>query len=321
MAYVKKDYWDKEFKTWLITGCAIRDKNIIYLCLRKDIPYDEASKLWDNEIPSKLISIYLDTPETSIGSTYLKGFDSPIVGVSLKPKAQGLLASRGHDGDVLCVGSGANYPLEKVTPNIFSGITNIKCIDEYSYHVGLGRKIHKRINIDQWHLLDNGLPDGKINTNMGFSDLDGFSEFDMYAVGGEGDVWHYINDKWISCGFPSNEQLSAVLCAPDGYVYIAGEGGNLWRGREFLWEKVHSDNSTVLIHQLRWFDNKLWACDTYHLQCWDGEKMIRPEHNGKNVVYSGHIDVRDDILIVADLHNVNLYDGFTWQNIVSSYSE
>lgn len=149
MAYIKEDYWKKEFKNWLITGCSIRDKNIIYLCLRKSIPYDAASKLWDNEIPSKLISIYLDTPETPIGSTYLEGFDSPIVGVSLKPKAQGLLASRGYHGDVLCVGSGANYPLEKVTPNIFSGVTNIKCINEYSYHIGLGRKIYKRTNIGQ----------------------------------------------------------------------------------------------------------------------------------------------------------------------------
>ncbi len=35
----------------------------------------------------------------------------------------------------------------------------------------------------------------------GFDDLDGFSEQDMYAVGGAGDVWHYNGEIWIPLWF------------------------------------------------------------------------------------------------------------------------
>lgn len=319
MTYIKESDWEARIKGWLITGCAIRDKNIVYFCLRKDIPYEEASRLWDSEIPSMLLAIYLDTPSTPTGSSHITGFDNPKVGICLKPLEQGMIASRGSDGLVDCVGSGSNFPLEKIMPGVTAITNNIKCINGYAYFVGGGRDIYKRIDIGKWLPIKIGIPDGEVNSDMGFRDLDGFSEQDMYAVGGEGDVWHYNGEMWIPCGFPSNEQLSAVLCAPDGYVYIGGEGGSLWRGREFQWEKLYHGGSTILLNQLRWFEDKVWACDDYSLQCWDGNDMVRPMDGNKNVIASGHMDVRDGILVVANSYRVDLYDGTSWHKIVRPY--
>ena len=39
----------------------------------------------------------------------------------------------------------------------------------------------------------------------------------------------------------------------------------------------------------------------------------------KNVIASGHMDVRDGILVVADDYNVDLYDGTAWHKIVRPY--
>nr|MBG2744389.1 hypothetical protein [Proteus mirabilis] len=179
-------HWAKYIKGYIFTGCAIRDKNIVYFCLRKDIPYEKARNLWNSEIPSMLLAIYLDTPVTPTGYVSITGFDNPKVGVCLKPKEQGMLASRGDDGVVVCVGSGANLPPEKVMPEKEAFPINIKCIDGYAYYVGPGRDIYKRIDIGQWQQIQNGIPESKFNTDMGFDDLDGFSEQDMYAVGGAG---------------------------------------------------------------------------------------------------------------------------------------
>ncbi|WP_342896230.1 hypothetical protein [Proteus mirabilis] len=145
----------------------------------------------------------------------------------------------------MCVGSGANLPPEKVMPEKEAFPINIKCIDGYAYYVGPGRDIYKRIDIGQWQQIQNGIPESKFNTDMGFDDLDGFSEQDMYAVGG--------------------------------------------------------------------------ACDDYRLQCWNGKEMVRPKDGDKNVIASGHMDVRDGILVVADDYNVDLYDGTAWHKIVRPY--
>ncbi|HEC8325341.1 TPA: hypothetical protein RG501_RS15990, partial [Providencia rettgeri] len=229
-------------------------------------------------------------------------------------------AERGDDGNVQCVGSGDDFPLEKIMEGDYANPKNIKCIEGYAYYVGSAREIYKRVDIGKWVRLQKGIPGGETDTDMGFTDLDGFSEQDMYAVGGEGDVWHYDGEQWIPCGFPSNEQLSAVLCAPDGYVYIGGEGGSLWRGRQFQWEKLYHGGSTILLNQLRWFEDKVWACDDYRLQCWDGHEMVRPMDGDESVLLSGHMDVRDGILVVAGDYSVDLYDGTVWHKIVRPYS-
>ncbi|MEY0909072.1 hypothetical protein AB7180_20065 [Providencia rettgeri] len=55
MSYVTKEHWAKYIKGYIFTGCAIRDKNIVYFCLRKDVPYEKARNLWNSEIPSQLL--------------------------------------------------------------------------------------------------------------------------------------------------------------------------------------------------------------------------------------------------------------------------
>ncbi|MGP7975165.1 hypothetical protein ACTXA3_16930, partial [Proteus mirabilis] len=188
MEYITNKHWAKYIKGYIFTGCAIRDKNIVYFCLRKDIPYEKARNLWNSEIPSQLLCIYLDTPDDPIDYIRIEGFDNPKVGICLKPKEQGMLASRGDGGFVKCMGSGSKFPLEKVMDGDYANPKNIKCVGGYAYYVGSARKIYKRVDIGKWQRIQHGIPGGETNTDMGFTDLDGFSEQDMYAVGGEGDV-------------------------------------------------------------------------------------------------------------------------------------
>ncbi|MEQ5088933.1 hypothetical protein ABN224_02945 [Providencia rettgeri] len=156
--------------------------------------------------------------------------------------------------------------------------------------------------------------------NLAITPPPGYSPINGRGVAVKTSCRHYNGEQWIPCGFPSNEQLSAVLCALDGYVYIGGEGSSLWRGREFQWEKLYHGGSTILLNQLRRFEDKVWACDDYRLQCWDGNEMVRPMDGDETVLLSGHMDVRDGILVVAGDYSVDLYDGTEWHKIVRPYS-
>jgi len=171
----------------------------------------------------------------------------------------------------------------------------------------------------QWIKLDKGIPRIEAETEHGFEDLDGFSEWDMYAVGGHGDVWRYDGDSWSQCRFPSNEQLSTVTCAPDGNVYIGGEGCSLWMGREHSWQKVARGGSTILWNESVWFQDKLWLSSDYQLRVWDGQALQHPMDGDNKVVLSGHIDARDGVLVVAGSEYVDMFDGQQWHSIVEPY--
>ena len=317
--YLKQETWHSEVDGWLITDCAVRDKNIIYLCLRKNIPEGEASRLFDHDLPSKLLGVYLHLPDNQFGAQDLEGFNKPRCGVSQYPIAQGMLVARNGDGDVWAMGGGRKGAIEKIHPDGRPITMRIKCINGYAYAVGGNRKIYKRVELGKWEKIAD-LDAGDDIFKVGFNDMDAFSDTDMYAVGGHGDIWHYNGKRWQRMGFPTNMQLGTVTCAGDGNVYVSGEGGSLWVGRESTWKRIYKGDSTLLWNDALWFENKLWLASDYQLRQWNGKELQRVEHKGKPIHISGHMDARDGLLVVASPSEVMAYDGKEWKVIVAPYS-
>jgi hypothetical protein len=149
--------------------------------------------------------------------------------------------------------------------------------------------------------------------------MDAFSESDMYAVGGHGDVWHYDGKRWTQMGFPSNVQLGTVTCAGDGNVYISGEGGSLWVGQKSTWKSVYKGSSSILWNDVLWFDDKLWLSSDYQFRIWNGKDLEPVMHEGKAVPMNGHMDAYDGLLAIASSEYVMTYDGKVWKTIVAPY--
>lgn len=323
--YLNKNLWQQYIKNWHITDCAVRDRNIIYLCLREDIPDEKASLMWDHDISTRLMVLYLDTPDDPYGEQTLNGFNKPRCGVSRKPLSQGLIVARNNDGDVWSMGGGSDGAIEKIAPGQVPMTWRIKCINDYAYSVGDRRKIYKRTDIGRWEqFADLPRGDGNIE-DYGFNDMDAFSESDMYAVGGKGDVWHFDGKRWAQQGFPGHAQLATVTCAGDGHVYISGEGGSLWRGKGSSWESVYKGASSILWNDVLWFEGKLWLASDYQFRIWDGQKMISPTYDGrpdgKIVPICGHMDAYDGLLVVAGPEVVMAYQDGQWRTLVAPYSD
>lgn len=318
--YLKKEIWDDVIKGWLITDCAVRDKNIICLCLRQNLPDEVASRLFDHDIQTILMAIYLDTPDDQYGARTLVGYSKPKLGIARLPKSQALLTASNSNGQTSVYLGGKGSPDEFIHPNGWPLTNRIKCINGYAYSVGDGRQIYKRVDIAKWQKIDQGLPKGDATRMQGFNDMDAFSETDMYAVGGHGDVWHFNGKEWRQMGFPSNVQLATVTCAGDGKVYISGEAGALWVGRESTWKRVFQGESSILWNDVLWFENKLWLASDYQFRIWDGKQIQRVMHKGKEVHIRGHMDVRDGLLAIASPHEAMAFDGKDWRVIVAPYN-
>lgn len=319
--FINKKGWLKWFKGWLIIDCAIRDKNIVYLCLRKDLSPEAASSVFDHNIPSELVSIFLDEERLDFryGGVGVTGFNKPTLGVSRIPKGQGLLTARNSDGQTYVVGSGSSWPNEYIDKDSWPIIQRIKCINNYAYAVGLGRKVYKRSDIGVWVKHEKGFPKVDSSIEQGFKDIDAFSETDMYAVGGHGDIWHFDGTQWRAIVFPTNVQLNTVVCAPDGQVYIGAERGDLWSGRNTSWKRVYEGNSSLLWNDIVWFSNKLWLSSDYEFCVWDGKSLLPVEHDGQPIPITGHLDAYDGLLIIANQTEVWSFNGSAWQTIAAPY--
>lgn len=322
-----EDRWIKNIKGFNIIDCSVWTNNRLILVAKKDVPDEKYDVLLEGDRETRAISLTLDNDAIKCGSTKISGFRFPRSAIERKHEPLVLISSRESEGGIFFRDQSVNGGLEEITPEGKPGPTTscntrkLKCIDGWVYAVGMGRRVFKRIAASQWTPILEGLiwPEQMDYLDMGFEDIHGQTKNNMYAVGGSGDVWHYDGEKWEWCDFPSNEQLSCVLVTPDGTVYISGEGGNLWRGKMHTWEKIHTGASSVLNKDLVWYNNQVWVSSDYQLRVWNGKELVRPIHNGEEIIMSGNMDVYENLLLVADLNTVMLFDGSDWHTIVEPY--
>jgi len=285
MVYLDKNVWREHIKGWHIVDCAVRERTIVYLCLRKNIPQKKAMSMWDNEIPSQIFVLDLEGPGTEFGLRSLEGYHKPLIGVARKPIPQGLMVDRHvFDGQVSVLGGGEEFPDEFIALGEAPMTNRVKCINGHAYSVGSDRIIYKRTDIGRWELFAKLSEERHKNFDIadyGFQDMDAFSETDMYAVGGRGDVWHFDGKTWTQQGFPSNMQLGTVTCAGDGHVYVSGEDGTLWSGRLSTWRCIYEGGATIPWNDALWFEGKLWLSSDDQARIWNGKEMLPIIHNGK----------------------------------------
>lgn len=268
-SHVSAAAWTANLQGFEITGAAVRDRNILQLVARKSIPHEQASRLLDGDIPTRILSVFLDDKsDQNIECQQLQNMAYPKLGVSREPFSRpgGIVVSKGRDGDAWPLGGG-NGPLEQIAAGARPATKRLKCLFGFTYSIGVARKLYKRVEVGRWSRIE-GIPISQNEDELqaaGFADMDAFSESDMYAVGGHGDVWHFNEREWRQMGFPTKEQLATVTCGGDGNVYITSEGGSLWVGQHSSWRLLEQRGSSILWNDTRWFNGQLWLASDYQL--------------------------------------------------------
>lgn len=311
-------------KGQIFLDCAIRYNDLVYILARADITEDESSDTEDHNIPTRIIVLEESSNEDDllIAANEIPRFAHPVIGVSQKPVNQGLLSASDRDGSILPMGGGKDFwPFEILQKNGYPQCKRLRSIDGYTWAVGINRKVYKRVDIGKWIKVTEGFDLSKKDTfGYGFNDIDGFSENEVYAVGGKGDIWQYDGTSWKQCGFPTNDNLYTVCCAADGYVYV-GARRALWRGKGNQWEQVCAFERQSVMNDLRWFADKLWLAYDYKLVMWDGQELHNEIIcNGEKISLGGAIDVSDEMMLVACSYSAWTYDGKDWHNIIPQFN-
>ncbi|WP_165874675.1 hypothetical protein [Cocleimonas flava] len=233
------------------------------------------------------------------------------IGMCVVQKPLDKLISISEEGDIWTYVGG-----KKTTENILpepKSIRNICTIEGYAYACGMNRQVFKRVGEDQWDIMHATLSDNE--SNKGFEDIDGFSQFDIYAVGWGGEIWNYNGSKWIQADSPTNLILTCVLCAPDGNVYIGGRQGTIIKGKGNQWDLINIEDFTKDIWDFTFFEGKVYFSTMNALYILDESGVSAVDFEDDFPLTCYQLTQAEDTLWSIGTSDVFSFNGNIWTRI------
>lgn len=310
------DQYKEHFQGFGLTDCVVRTKDIFYFILFQDWD-DDKPRPFDEELESRLVPLFL-AKEKKWSHSVLTGFGGLMAGATRYPESKGVMIDRHKQ--VYAIGGGAREVESKIPGGrglgpLRGGARRVKQIDGWLYVAGGFRSLCRRVGRNDWAEVGPLPPKGK--GEVGFNDFDAFSESDIYAAGGQGDVWHYDGKAWSQVAFPSNMWIESVCCGQDGFVYIGAQSGSVFRGRSNEWKLIHRGDLSLPFKDMVWFNDRVYATNDYGLWEIQGESLKRSEDSIEITNCAGNLSVGDGVMLMAGAYGAVLHDGQRWTRLFS----
>ncbi|MEO1498420.1 MAG: hypothetical protein AAFV43_14850 [Planctomycetota bacterium] len=256
-------------------------------------------------------------------------------GVEFKGDTRRRLASRSDPDEVLMVAQGGNVLLHtpsggksenKIDQASLSVARSPRFIDDRFYAAGMDRGVLRRDGVGNWTNISDSLREvpttGIEALGMGFEDVDGFAKDNIYAAGGDGEVFRYDGEQWSPIDVPSNAELTCICCASDGYVYIGGGRGLIMRGRDEEWKIISAEDSNREWQQIVDYNGQILAVDEWGAAIYAiGEKGVTELEGTRHLAPSTPcrcLAVGHGMLLAAGHECASLYDGTSWRSLFKS---
>jgi hypothetical protein len=305
------DVETSKLQDYEITGCHIRSKDIISFVGQKT----DGQKPYE----TRIFFYYPDDPiDDRWGFAHL-GEAHRVFGCGCSvPKDRWVFLN--SEGGVYVVGGGDNS-FEKPLPiTERATMTRVRCLsDGKAYAVSSMRNVFRRDEQSQWTDLSVPIQESEesIINSIGFDAIDAFSETDIYACGSDCDMWRYDGKTWRKIPLPSNSLVSDMVCAGDGFVYVACWDGKVIKGRNDQWKIIQQDDISQL-DAIAWFNGAVYISTwnrLYQLQ----ESTLKPVtfENGYKQAFCGFLAAGHGLLISAGPKEAHIFDGNQWEQIFS----
>lgn len=191
------------------------------------------------------------------------------------------------------------------------GFRSVSQIAGKAYAVGFNGMVYRLDKSDYWTRIDDGLP-----ATFNIDAIHGYTDSDIYAVGNNGNLWHFDGKNWQKHELPTNLHLYAVNCAGDGVVYVAGDSGVLMKGNKSIWEIVDHDATEEDIWDLEWFNGKLYVSTLTNLYWLNGDQL-EPVSFGKDKPKSFYqLSAAPGVLWSVGEFDIMSFDGQQWSRVV-----
>ncbi len=326
---ITPEQYKEQFHRYYVIDCAVRSKDmLVFLADRRytdeEVAEEEANN-WDFAYRDKRVVTYFrdDPSDEQWSSTLYEGRGTIVIGAAEKPLNQCIAIDKLEDY-LSAIGSGVfdEEVLTSPLPNNPNrgNIRKIKTLNGYAYVCGGNRSFGKRLGKEEWLSHNSEIPHVKgAGRTEGFDDFDGFSETDIYAAGGRGDVWHFNGDVWRQIPFPTNSRVKSVCCGGDGQVYISCYEGMTFMGREARWKKIHNGGIPLGWTDMVWYEDRVWCTNDHGLWTIHEGKVARASGLPSEItVCSGSLYVNDGVMLLAGMGGAAFCENGQWQSIFLS---
>ncbi|MDH0895916.1 MULTISPECIES: hypothetical protein [unclassified Pseudomonas] len=330
------DEYKKFLKSTFFRDCSVRDKNIFVFITEPDLTdeqiEEEEANGYDPSLRLKQVATFFKDQAvgTQWGWSPLVGWESTITGAAQKPLNQSINGEQfavfpSMESRVFVTGSGPAYQDKSLTASkgdfLRGALLRLKTINGWLYACGGGRSFAKRLDKGTWQSFSEAIPtlenEGENGIYSGFRDFDGFNEQDIYAAGGNGDVWHFDGNRWTPIAFPTNEPLQSVCCGGDGNVYISGYEGLTFMGRGERWKQIHRGGISLGFRDMVWYEDRVWCTSDYGVWTIHNGRVERAKLPDDIGSCAGHLYTGDGVLLLAGLGGAAFKENGQWHSIVS----
>ncbi|MBB3639980.1 MULTISPECIES: beta propeller repeat protein [Variovorax] len=242
------------------------------------------------------------------GDAFNTTWNATAIAVAKSPAEKVVLV--GEDGEVSTYVGGRRED-EAIDPRPVM-VRHAREIGGEVFVCGSKRQVFRRIGEGQW--LDMSAPRAGQTEVFGFEAIDGYGWNEIYAAGWAGEIWRHDGTAWTRCGSPTNVILSAVCCAGDGLVYVAGQGGVLVKGRGDAWAPVAwEDEVDADLWDLCWFRDELYVATMSGLYTLDANRLVPVDFGAMGPVSCYNLSVAQGVMWSVGKADVASFDGTTWR--------
>lgn len=341
-----KDIFRNVYRFWF-RDCVVRERRAFVFIIEPeftDEQVEEEERLESNPSlrPKGVVTFvrhFEPGHQWSVG--YFRSWETIVLGSAVKPLNQSVSVERtavfpSMDHRVYVTGSGPAYQDESLASMsdktakagiavTRGAVTRLKQLDGWLYGCGGGRTLFKRLDKGTWESFSQDIPRVPDEQHVGsseegFEDFDGWSESDIYAVGGYGDVWHFDGKGWRQIPFPTDEPLKSVCCGGDGQVYISGYEGVTFVGRGDRWKKIFDGGISLGFRDMVWYEDRVWCTSDYGLWTIHEERVCVADVPPTVAACAGHLSVGDGVLLLAGYSGAAFREHGAWQQIVSFHT-
>ena len=199
-------------------------------------------------------------------------------------------------------------------------INRAKVIAGKMYAISGYRDVRRRDDIDHWKILNKGIPENTFDedySEVGFIDIDGFSENDIYAAGNGADAWHWNGKLWTQIDIPTNANIKGVCCGGDGLVYMSTDMDSFVIGRGDRWKIIKHDLD-MNFRNMIWFKDRVYmAAGSTLYEIIDGKFQESRLNDMKDrPVDWSCLDANDDFMLAGSKLEVAIFDGNKFTTVI-----
>ncbi len=331
---IELNVFARELAGFVVTDCLVATEDTLFLLAVEDYTQwtdwqDNGDFPGDEFLEKRLIQFAPSFTESERWQhASLQGMDISSLGIAYRPETCVVVADM--DGVMYVISDdGSDFekkiPYDKGNRSRRGSIQKLKTIDDVLYLCGGNRIVAERRGKNDWKWMTSDIPLSKeeregLGLSVGFRDIAGFSQKDIYAAGAEGDVWHYDGKTWRRIDFPSNDFIFTVCCGGDGQVYIGSHDGVVYRGRGDIWQRLKDPELSLPFKDMLWYEDRLWCTNDYGVWWVEGDEVVEADIPDSAILCSGNLSTEEGVLLLAGLHGAAYLKNGEW-NVMFHYDE